>query len=496
MKTVLHITAAGTQWWHKSGKAWSLASGPGKGPVWVMTDLSEESVAEIAVPRVFGADRRRFVERQLIARYPETEFRAALTPKSGGGLLDRLAPPVQTLTAVEPGDRIRAALQHIQAPVAGVWSATMLLTRLGQRGNLPANLFIVHCQSGALRILYLKDRAPALTRLVTVSANPAEQAAEVVRTLRHLENTRVIDRGSQRFAVLLLGGNAELANALVRERLDCLPPLAAWAALPDPQSNSVLFDMVCKSPPGQLAPLFYRSGYLARDLSLAARMLAGLSLLAALWMGYASVQASMQAKRDLSQVEAALADLGAQIGQVDQSIASFGVSPDMVRNALAIDEREISSAPSLQADLKRLSTVISAAPYVRIKELKWQVMEPSAKACGDATAVPADPANPDNPDGSVADAEAASVRVVELQFGLQVPPEMGPRQVMAQAENISRALAAMKGATVLKDPARTLREGDIRIGEAAADNVALQWCVSLAAPVGKGPGAVLVGGAP
>ena len=490
MPTVLHITSAGNHWWRKQGRqAWLPVDGPDRAapnaPVWVMTDLTEESVAEIAVPRVFGADRSRFVERQLANRYPETEFRIALAPTAKGSLLDRLAPPLQPLAGIEPGDKVKAAIQELDAPLAGVWSVSLLLARLGQRSSLPANLFVVHCQANAMRILYLKERAPALTRLVAVAPGAAEQAAEVVRTLRHLENTRVVERGNQRYAVLLLGGSEELALALARERMDCLPVPPAWGQLPDPQSNAALFDLVCKSPPGQMAPLRYRARYLANNLSRAAQLLAGASLLIALWLGADSIQAALKARSDRAQVDAALAGVQAQTAEVDKSIEAFGVSPDMVRKALAIDAHEISGAPDLPDDLKRLSRVVSAAPGLRLNELKWQVLDGNTKACGGESAAAADAADPAAP--APEGAATAPQRQVELQIGLKLPPDMGPRQATQHAEGISRALAALSGATVLRDPARQLRDGDIRIGSGATEGREMQWCVSLATPAVTAP---------
>ncbi|MBC7916796.1 MAG: hypothetical protein H7Y28_03205 [Rhodoferax sp.] len=484
MNTVLHITAAGNHWWQKSREGWVRSTAPAPGssaPVWVMTDLTEESVAEITVPRVFGADRSRFVERQLASRYPETEFRASLAPRSAGGLMDRLSPPLQTLTGIEPADRVKTALQDLRAPLAGVWSVSMLLTRLGQRSSLPANLFVVHCQGSTLRILYLKDRAPVLTRLVNVPPNPNEQAAEIVRTLRHLENTRVIDRGSQRFAVLLLGGNEELATALIKDRMDCLPLPSRWAALANPQSNDALFDIVCKSPPGQLAPLTLRARYLANNLSRAAMVVAAVVLLLAIWLAAGSVQSSLQAQRDRQQMETASGDLSTQLAQVDTAIKAFGVSPDLVRNALAIDEREISSAPDLRADLVRLATTISAVPGARIKQLRWQVLDANAKLCvEEGAAVAAEPTDPAGA-GAAGDAVAPQ-RKVELQIAMQMPPDVGPRQLALHAQSITRALGGLKGASIVRDPARTLRDGDIRVGTTGTDNQDLQWCASLAAP--------------
>ena len=166
MACVLHISATGNVWWGKKSTGWEVLPEPGQGPVWVLTDLTEETFTEINVPRVFGRDRSSFVERQLTNRFPETRFRVALEAQRQGSLMNRLAPPHQVLTAVEPADRITAALQNLSLPLAGVWSTSMLLARLGSKPRMPANLMIVLCQPAGMRIVYIKDRAPVLTRMV------------------------------------------------------------------------------------------------------------------------------------------------------------------------------------------------------------------------------------------------------------------------------------------------------------------------------------------
>jgi hypothetical protein len=201
MPTILHINASGLSWWKKTGATWVATPEPTQGYVGVVTDVAEESFVEINVPRVFGADRKNYVQRQLAIRFADSLFRIALPPLHQGGLMARLAPPQQTLAAVDPGERIQSALQDLQVSIAGVWSASLLLAQLGKKSTVPANLFIVLCQPSGMRILYLKQRSPVLTRLITATQSTPEQAAEIVRTLRHLENTRVIERENQRLGV-------------------------------------------------------------------------------------------------------------------------------------------------------------------------------------------------------------------------------------------------------------------------------------------------------
>jgi hypothetical protein len=277
-------------------------------------------------------------------------------------------------------------------------------------------------------------------------------------------------------------------DSLSKDRLDALPLPKAWAALADPQSNGALFDHVCKSPAGQLAPLSFRATYVARNLIFAAHAAAGVCVLLALGFGGSSIRASMQAQSDRQQAEASLTRVSADIAAADKSLETFGVSPDLVRSALAVDAREISSAPGFAEDMQRLSVAITSVAGARIKNLQWDVLESNAVACageGGATPAPAEAVSDAAPEAAP---DAAPLRKVQLQLALQLSDELGPRQRMQRAESVTRALAALKGATVMRDPARALRDGDIRMGAttaAAAESADLNWCAVLSPVTGK-----------
>lgn len=475
MAAVLHISVSGSVWWEKSAQGWMSVPGPVEGPVWVVTDLSEEAFVEITVPRIFGADRSSYVQRQLASRFPESPFRIALPPRSRGGIMERLAPPLQTLTAIEPADRILVALKTLQAPVVGVWSTSMLLVHLGQKPAMPPNLFVVLCQPASMRILFLKQRSPVLTRLIAATQSAAEQAAEIVRTLRHLENTHVLERGNQRFGVLLMGGSEGLASALSGDRLDVLPPPSAWGSESVPDWTQILFDMVCKGPPGQLAPLSYRAAYLAGGVTKAVRIGVALSVAITLWIASASVSSSIQAQRERTQVQATIDEIASHIVKVDLATEAFGVSPDMVRKALALDAEEIASAPDLELHMAQLSENLGNVPGARLKSMQWQVLNAADVACPQEGTVSAAGAAAPDPTS-----ELPPSRKVELQLTLLLVEGIGPRQLAQQAGEFTRLLRQMEGVKVMRDPSRGLRDGDISTGSARtpADRD-LVWCLTL-----------------
>lgn len=475
MACVLHINVAGNTWWGKTATGWSPLPDPGRGPVWVVTDLTEENFVEITVPRIFGADRDRYVERQLANRFPESSFRVALAPQRTGSIMARLAPAVQTLTAVEPADRITAALASLQVPVAGVWSTSMLLAQLGQKRSLPAHLLMVLCQPSGMRIVFLKDRAPVLTRLVATAHTAADQAAEILRTVRHLENTRVIERGNKRFAALLMGTPQGLAPLLAADRLDALEPSTLRRLSSTPNWQHVLFDVVCKNPPGQMAPLVTRASYVARQVRQGAAAACALSLVAAVAATASNVGALIRDQHERAQLQATAQQLDAQLAEVDVSIQGFGISPEILRRALAVDSDEIASAPDLETDLVVLSRVVGGVVGARVKNLQWRVLESGEAGCvklglSAQTAAPA-PAS---------EQPAGPARRVELLMAVVLAQDAGPRLRLQQVSDISTGLGRMPGVTVMQDPVVSLRDGDLSAGGTQAETDRdLAWCAVL-----------------
>jgi hypothetical protein len=475
MATVLFLNAEGPSWWEQQGGVWCLLPGPASGPVWVVTDLTEETLVEIAVPRIFGNDRSRFVQRQLANRFPESQFRTALSPILSGSLMNRLAPPKQILMAIEPADRLTAAMASVQTPVVGVWSVSVLLAQMGQAKSLPGNLLIVLGQAASTRIVFLKDHTPVLTRLVAGSNSAAEQALEVVRTVRHLENTHVIERGSSRLAVLLLGTHPGLETVLSRDRIEAVaPPIARWAD-PDGGWRDALFDRVCKSPPGQLAPLALRSSHLTQQVQKAAGLAMAVSVLAALAVASGSVVSIVGDRGLRAGLNTTSSQLAVQITQLDLSLASFGVSPELLRKVLALDTDEIESVPALHSQLVALSRAIASVPNARVRSLQWQLVGPQTIPCALDSTIATVAAV------AVANPAAEPARKVELKLSIALGSELGPRLLLQKSTQLSDQLKAIPGASVLLDPSRTLRDGDIGSASAEQGDALRQfaWCLML-----------------
>ncbi len=490
MACVLHISAGGNVWWGKRSSGWVQLSEPDKDPVWALTDLAEESFLETNVPRIFGNDRCNYVQRQLANRFPETRFRVSVPARRGGSLMDRLAPPVEILTAIEPADRLNDALASLELPLVGVWSTSTMLAHVGCRSNMPANLLVVLSQPSGMRILFIKDHTPVLTRLVARAETAADQSVEILRTMRHLENTRVIERGGQRFSALLLDASDGLAAILARDRLDALDAGISRTAKLVKDWQQELLTMVCRSPAGQLAPMQMREGYLAMRTSRAAIGTAAVCVAA-------TIAAAAGNARDIwgdhyarNQLEATVGLLDNQIAEVEAAIARYGVAPDVLRTALSLDSNEIDNAPDMAKDLVDLSHIVSRIPGARVKSLQWKVLEAGETACADlgvAVAAAAPAPEPEPPAGT--DPAASTGKTAELKMAIVLTPNTGPQLRQKQADDITQQLGNTSGISVLHDPAKVLRQGDLSAGTAQSEGAQdLEWCASLSGRSLKAPG--------
>ena len=473
MKTVLHLTPSGSQYWRKGRDGWQPHDGTPGGPVWVVTDLAEEGFAEIQIPRIFGRDRQNYVARQLASRFPDTPYRTTLPVKPGGGLMDRIAPPRQTLLGLDAAPRVNLALDAVSGQVAGVWCTSMLLATIACRKPMPAELFVVLPGPDALRIVVIKNRLPVLTRLIAGVTQPSDQVAEIIRTLRHLENTRVLDRSVHRHGVLVLGDTEGMATALAAEHLDLLSPPPPWVDKPPSHWLFALFDLALKSPVGQLAPLSRRTQYVAAQLRQAAYIGAAISLGGAMWAAGDNLRYIVAGQVSRSQIQADAQTLALKTGETDQKMVGFGVAAETVRAAVALDRDEVSTAPSLSQQMQQLGGVIGQHEAVRLGQFAWTLLPPGRPACsGGVVGAP----------GAAAGAEApASQRMVEISFDLTLPEDLREKARAQTVSSVSALLAKLDGASVIRDPAKGLDKAALSGGGTrAGTDKALSWCLTLA----------------
>ena len=412
------------------------------GPVWAVTDLAEERFSQIQVPRIFGRDRANYLARQLSARFPDTPFCTALPLPGRGTLMDRLAPARQLLLGVDASERVHAALDGVTVPLAGLWSSSMLLAQIAGRRRLAPDLFVVLPQDGSLRILFLKDHQPLLSRLAPSTDSPVDRAAQIARTLRHLQNTRSIERSERRYPVLLLGAENGLGAALAAQRLDLIASPGAWASRPPGDWRFLLFELALRSPPGQLAPIGLRSAYLSRRLNRLAYGTAAASLVLALGAASGEWERGLHARQLRDRYAREVGSLRAERVRTESAIASFGAEPDQLRAALNLDAREVVAVPALAQAMRTASGVVARQPGLRVERMNWRLLLPSESACAAQAPAPSKEAAQGDPQV----ARDRSLRRVELKLELKLDGDSASGAGLRRLAGVAQGFAGAAGA--------------------------------------------------
>ena len=471
MNRVLFITPSESQWWCLDGGSWKRCSGETDSPAWVVTDLAEESLSECKVPRLYGRDRSSFVERQVAGRYPDTPFRGAIPNPAPDDPFGALVPTRFAMFGIDAAERLNGELDAIRGTLAGVWPISMLMGVLAANRALPPDLFVVLPGAEALRIVYLKSRIPILTRLTLTPNQPAAQVDEIVRTIRYLENTQAVPRDRKAYPVLFLGDRERIEPLLAPARLVCVElPHKGKAVVED--WHQPLFDLVLKSPAGQVAPLARRVSFLSAKLSRVARQLAVLVFLVGLLAASNNLLSIYQMVEQRLAVAEKIEDLDQQIDEVSAQISRYGVVPDALRKTVALADAELDSVPDLEPHLRLIAQAIAGDPNLRIRDLQWRMLAVGATPCR-VLSMPGGPA------GAEAKSQGSDVRRVELSFEINIPESYGPRDRAIALRMISANLSAIEGVVVWQDANKELAAGSLRGGSIVSGVSRLSWCMTL-----------------
>ncbi len=474
MKYLLHVTPADSRLWQMDREGWHVHAGEApSGPVWVLTDLPEEGFTEIQVPRLFGRDRQSFLARQLASRFPDTPYRSLLPARPSGGLMERLAPPRQSALGLDAANRLDAALAGCSGPLAGVWLTSMLLATVGAKPGMPRELFVALPGPGAMRLVVLKDRVPVLTRLIPNVAEPRALASEIVRTVRHLENTRVLERSTKPRAVLVLGDSTGMEEWLAPDNVYLLDAPRPWSKVAPQDWQFSLFDLVIASPVGQVAPLSQRTEFVASGISRLAYGAAAACLALAVWLGVDNMREVLAAHSSQQQIQSRVQGLQVKIGEVDGVLAKFGVPAELVRAAAALDQNEILAVRPFADDVRQLGAVVSQFNTVRLHQYAWRLLSPGQKACAGEGLVPAVPVEANG---------SPEMRIVEVTFEAALPDEQRERARAQLVASLSAQLGKSNGVRLLIDPAQMQQSAALKGGDATAPtNVPPIWCLALPA---------------
>lgn len=471
MKIVLFINSSNARYFKRTGDSWQLVVGPGpKDKIWVIANIAEETLETLELPVLFGRDRSLFLERRLAAAFPNSHYRAAPVLS-----VNLLKPGTVLLTGLTSSNTVTKHLEKLDAPIAGVWGISMLLTLMAKHlamHNVVLSIPSVHY----LRILVIKEDIPVITRCIhryreDENSERNDDANEILRTCQHLENRHFFEHGTIP-PVLYLGESTQVAEQLTRAGLTLQPLPEALAPRGDAAYLHPLLEQVTSSPHGQLAPLHLRARHLTGTIHKAAYIGIAACFLAAILFG----QKDFRLLNDLHGREKGLnAKLAQAINQREQlaaKISASGTDPALVRQATQFSTQEIEAAPMPESLFKFTASAIADLPQVRIKSLTYRFPKPGQRYCQEQSLVDLPLISGKKPSGPD--------RHTELQFSILLIENLAP---LAQAEirkHISAALKTREGVQLIHDPAtfsliNTLK-GGVGMDTAQTENL---WCMSV-----------------
>lgn len=477
MSAILYLSNNGAQTWLRQGRLWQpVASLPAGTPLAVICDLPEESLGDLDLPRLGGRDRADFLARQLSARFPDTRYRT-IVPLRGEKLLARGRALLIGVAAQARLDDTLVPLAASGQKISGLWPITALISALAQSPRLPATLFVALPGVAGLRIVFLKNRTPLLSRLAPATDTADAIVEELSRTRRYLENSRAIERGEVHYPLLYLGDSRDILDGIARLRLDALAlpdALAARSRLAGdahPPQLALFFEKAGSAPPGQIAPLALRRHFLADRVKkiawASAAVLLGLGTYAAS-DNLSSIRRVLGNTAEAQQQAAAASE---ETARLEAAIATHGVAANTLRQAIALEARELNLLPDLRARLAALSGAIGESSGWRLSELSWALKNESL-ACPEQGAPPSETATAPSPR-----------RVVEIEFAARLPESSGPRAQAQARQLLSARLQQLPGVTVRQDPNRQLKTS-LLSGSAAKETAShgdegLRWCLTL-----------------
>lgn len=371
-------------------------------PVYLLADLIEEDFQRVSLPHVRGGAARQLLQRRLMQQYRETPFRHhEVQGRDSDGrrddivLLSALTNPASVQPWVE-------ALEQLRAPLAGLYSTTLLSEDLAHRLRLrDQHLLLVTQQSAGWRQSYFQHgmlKFSRLTPAIDRDGNPTDIGAETRKTQQFLTSQRLLGRGNVLHTVVL-------APAADTEALDaqCVDgPETAFQLL---SLESVAARVGLHTDGGQAAQ---RAAQLAEPMLLAflARRRPDSHYTLGVWQRYFKL---WRARVNLYGLSAAITVVCAGVTgynlwqkiSADAEVVALSAEAAQLdtryRNVMAAMPPRVTSTANMRAavNVERMlatqsatplgmATVVSqaleTAPQIRLLQLDWKVVLPAANA--------------------------------------------------------------------------------------------------------------------
>ncbi|WEF34796.1 hypothetical protein [Pseudoduganella chitinolytica] len=385
----------------------------GAGPAWLVVDLIEEDFSRHALPHVRGRAGRQLRARRLGQQYRDTPYRTALVQ---GRLEEGRRDDVVLFTALTNPALLAPwieAMELMQTPLAGIYSATLLSAALLRRMTRqerpaaapPRHELLVTLQSGGMRQTYLQDGALKFSRLV--QPTPDGDVADTIlpetrRTQQFLASVRLLER-DEALQVTVLAPAAAVEELAQRcedgpaTRYEVVPLDTAARALgmaaTPVLADELLLTIVARHAPASHYPLAGKDGYyrlwrlrLSLFASSAVLGTACLAWTVANLVGYGISHGNANGLRsETAHYQAAYRN----------SMSSMPPAVDKTVNmkaAVQIDRMVAQQGPSPQHMLGMVSEALENSPQIRLTQLEWRAQVPGQAAVAAPGAAPGSPA--------------------------------------------------------------------------------------------------------
>lgn len=358
-------------------------------PAYLLTDLIEEDFQRQLLPHVRGKAGRALLARRQQQLHRDTPYRGStmLGRESTGRQDDQVLFFALTNPALlQPWTE---ALEHLQVPLAGIYSTSLLSIALVRRLALPyEHLLLVTQQSGGLRQSYYDGgqlRFSRQTAAIALDGVAVNIALETEKTRQFLTSTRMLERGDVLHTVIVAPGEQiarlellcdngvevayhfiDMQAASERVGLHATPALA----------DQLLLTLLGRQPP----PSHYPPGALARyyHFQRARKALYGASALigaSALLWGVANLLGGVDDAGDSARLQQEAASYQQRYRNV---MAGLPAVPEKTRNmkaAVMMEHLLATQAPEPGWLLAVLSSALAQAPQVKLSSLHWNAGE-------------------------------------------------------------------------------------------------------------------------
>ena len=363
-------------------------------PAYLLADLIEEDFQRASLPHVTGRAGRNLLERRLLQQYRETPYRAAaIQGRDTDGRMDdqALLSGLTNPGLVQPWLQ---ALEMLRAPVAGLYSATLmspyLLKKLGLQEE---HLLLVSQQSAGLRQSYFQNGLLKFSRLTLAEdrdGEPVNLARETEKTQQFLTSVRLIGRGDVLHTVVLTPSEQierlqEQCHNGAETAYEFLAMESAAIKLGLPRAPELADTFLLTLLGRELPASQYALGEAQRYFKLWRARLslyavsATVALLSLVWIG-ANFWRYFDA---MGAADRAYAEADHYDVRYKEALSSMPPAVSRTANmkaAVTVEQMLMRQGPQPFPIMSKLSDALDKVPSIRVTLLEWKVNLPGVKA--------------------------------------------------------------------------------------------------------------------